>query len=226
MNYKHKHKHAFSWSSPNDWTILYKQLNSVRTMKYIPKITWKWPGSITSVRDILPKALLCLFPFCTFCVYACFFLPCLFLSYLLYITSVILYLYLYSFFSELQLDPSADQRRKTAKDWKPKYPRDLQQRAKSSWGGSGGNRKWPLFRPKKATNGLDQIKLADSSSAYSEVIFICREFEIREGKMRFQSFSRQKSSALSHIKYLRLRRALHHSPFFLYQSWNVEWREY
>ena len=108
----------------------------------------------------------------------------------------------------------ADQRRKTAKDWKPKYSRDLQQRAKSSSGGSGGNRKWPLFRPKKATNGLDQIKLADSSSAYSEVIFICREFEIREGKMRFQSFSRQKSSALSHIKYLRLRRALHHSPFF------------
>ena len=103
---------------------------------------------------------------------------------------------------------------KTAKDWKPKYPRDLQQRAKSSSGGSGGNRKWPLFRPKKATNGLDQIKLADSSSAYSEVIFICREFEIREGKMRFQSFSRQKSSVLSHIKYLRLRRALHHSPFF------------
>lgn len=103
-------------------------------------------------------------------------------------------------------------------DWKPKYPRDLQQRAKSSSGGSGGNRKWPLFRPKKATNGLDQIKLADSGSGYSEVIFICREFEIREGKMRFQSFSRQKSSALSHIKYPRLRRALHHSPFFLYQS--------
>ena len=195
-------------------------------MKYIPKITWKWPGSVTSVKDILPKALFVPVSY-LYLLYTCFFyLVFIFHSSFLYITSVILYLYLYSFFSELQLDPSADQRRKTAKDWKPKYPRDLQQRAKSSSGGSGGNRKWPLFRPKKATNGLDQIKLADSSSAYSEVIFICREFEIREGKMRFQSFSRQKSSALSHIKYLRLRRALHHSPFFLYQSWNVEWREY
>ena len=157
---------------------------------------------------------MCLFPICTFCILVSFYLVFIFHSSFLYITSVILYLYLYSFFSELQLDPSADQRRKTAKDCIPKYSRDLQQRAKSSSGGSGGNRKWPLFRPKKATNGLDQIKLADSSSAYSEVIFICREFEIREGKMRFQSFSRQKSSALSHIKYLRLRRVLHHSPFF------------
>ena len=146
----------------------------------------------------------------------CLFLFTLFVSFIPFVHYIILIFIL--FFSELQLDPAAYQRRKTAKDWKPKYPRDLQQRAKSSSGGSGGNRKWPLFRPKKATNGLDQIKLADSSSAYSEVIFICREFEIREGKMRFQSFSRQKSSALSHIKYLRLRRALHHSPFFLYQS--------
>ena len=148
-------------------------------------------------------------------LYTCFFLPCYYLSFILFVHYIChtLFVSLF-FFSELQLDPSADQRRKTAKDWKPKYSRDLQQRAKSSSGGSGGNRKWPLFRPKKATNGLDQIKLADSSSAYSEVIFICREFEIREGKMRFQSFSRQKSSALSHIKYLRLRRALHHSPFF------------
>ena len=146
----------------------------------------------------------------------CLFLFTLFVSFIPFCTLHLSYFIciFILFFSELQLDPSADQRRKTAKDWKPKYSRDLQQRAKSSSGGSGGNRKWPLFRPKKATNGLDQIKLADSSSAYSEVIFICREFEIREGKMRFQSFSRQKSSALSHIKYLRLRRALHHSPFF------------
>ena len=171
------------------------------------------------MRDIFPKALFVPVSFLyLLCTYACFFLPCLYLSYLLYITSVILHSYLYSFCSDLQLEPAADQRRKTAKDCTSKYSRDLQQRAKSSSGGSGGNRKWPLFRPKKATNGLDQIKLADSSRGYSEVIFICREFEIREGKMRFQSFSRQKSSALSHIKYPRLRRALHHSPFSLYQS--------
>ena len=144
-----------------------------------------------------------------------FYLVCFFHTFL-YITSVILHSYLYSFCSDLQLEPTADQRRKT--DCTSKYSRDLQQRAKSSSGGSAGNRKWPLFRPKKATNGLDQIKLADSSRGYPEVIVICREFEIREGKMRFQSFSRQKSSVLSHIKYPRLRRALHPSPFFLYQS--------
>ena len=195
-------------------------------MKYIPKITWKWPGSVTSVKDILPKALFVPVSY-LYLLYTCFSLPCFYNSFILFILFVhyICHTLFVSLFFFLGIT-TWSQRRKTAKDWKPKYPRDLQQRAKSSSGGSGGNRKWPLFRPKKATNGLDQIKLADSSSAYSEVIFICREFEIREGKMRFQSFSRQKSSALSHIKYLRLRRALHHSPFFLYQSWNVEWREY
>ena len=144
-----------------------------------------------------------------------FYLVCFFHTFL-YITSVILHSYLFA--RIYSLNPLLTRGEKKHKDWKPKYFRDLQQRAKSSSGGSAGNRKWPLFRPKKATNGLDQIKLADSGSGYSEVIFICREFEIREGKMRFQSFSRQKSSVLSHIKYLRLRRALHPSPFFLYQS--------
>ena len=61
---------------------LCKLPNIIYALLHIPKITRKWPGSVTSVRDILPKALLCLFPFCTFCVYACFFLPCLYLSYL------------------------------------------------------------------------------------------------------------------------------------------------
>ena len=199
----------------------------MRTMKHIPKITWKWPGSVTSVRDILPKALLCLFPFCTFCV-------CMLVSfYLVFIYHTFCTLHLSYFICTLilfsrnySLIPLLTRGEKKHKDWKPKYFWDLQQRAKSSSGGSAGNRKWPLFRPKKATNGLDQIKLADSSRGYPEVIVICREFEIREGKMRFQSFSRQKSSTLSHIKYLRLRQALHYSPFFLYQSWNVEWREY
>ena len=205
---------------------LYKVLNSVRTMKHIPKITWSWPGSITSVRDILPKALLCLFPFCTFCVYACFFLPCLFLSYLFvhYIchTSFLPLFFLLGFTAWTRCWPEE----KNSKRLYLKVFSGFTAEGEKQLGGSGGNRKWPLFRPKKATNGLDQIKLADSSRGYSEVIFICREFEIREGKMRFQSFSRQKSSTLSHIKYLRLRQALHYSPFFLYQSWNVEWREY
>ena len=53
----------------------------------------------------------------------CLFLFTLFVSCIPFVHYIILIFIL--FFSELQLDPAADQRRKTANDWKPKYPRDL-----------------------------------------------------------------------------------------------------
>ena len=81
---------------------LCKLPNIIHALLHIPKITRKWPGSVTSVRDILPKAFLCVFPFCTFFVHACFSLPCLYLAYLLYIT---LFLSLFFFSRNYNLIP-------------------------------------------------------------------------------------------------------------------------